>query len=95
MGVLRRDWLPEATALIALAVVVTLVFAVTPLDIAAARIFYRPDGVDHWPLGKHWPWSVLYNVAPFITASLLVLGLIGVLVGHLRAREACASMALS
>lgn len=88
MVVLRRDWLPEATALIALAVVVTLVFAVTPLDIAAARIFYRPDGVDHWPLGKHWPWSVLYNVAPFITASLLGLGLIGVLVGHLRAREA-------
>jgi lipid A 4'-phosphatase len=87
MGLLRRDWLPEAAVFIALAVAVTLVFAVTPLDIAVARIFYRPDVLDHWPLGKRWPWSLLYQCAPFITVSLLMLGLIGVLVGHLRSRE--------
>jgi lipid A 4'-phosphatase len=87
MAVLRRDWFPEAAAVIALAVLLTVVFAVTPLDIAAARIFYRPDGVDHWPLGKHWPWSVLYQCAPLITASLLGLGVIALLVGHLGARE--------
>src|ERR1035438_5571916 len=73
MEALRRDWLPEASLMLAIAVVVTVLFAVTPLDIDVARIFYRTDGSDHWPLGKLWPWSILYELAPYI--------------GHLGGRE--------
>jgi len=87
MGALRRDWLPEASLMLAIAVVVTVLFALTPLDIDVARIFYRADGSDHWPLGKLWPWSLLYELAPFITASLLVIGMLGLLIGHLGGRE--------
>jgi lipid A 4'-phosphatase len=87
MGTLRRDWLPEAILLFAIAVGVTILFAVTPLDIDTVRVFYRTDGSDHWPLGMLWPWSALYKLAPFITASLLILGLVGLLIGYLRSRE--------
>ena len=87
MGALRRNWLPEASLLCAIAAMVTVVFAVTPLDVDVARLFYRTDGSDHWPFGKVWPWSVLYRLAPFITASLLVLGLLGLLIGYLRGRQ--------
>jgi hypothetical protein len=86
MGTLRRDWLPEAILLFAIAVGVTILFAVTPLDIDTVRVFYRTDGSDHWPLGMLWPWSALYKLAPFITASLLILGLVGLLIGYLRGR---------
>ena len=88
MRVLHRDWLPEALLLLVLAVVVTVLFAVTPLDFAAARIFYHAQGPDHWPLGRQWPWSMLYQLAPFITTSLLVLGLLALVIGHLRGHEA-------
>jgi lipid A 4'-phosphatase len=87
MATLRHDSRPELILLIALAVVVTVLFALTPLDIDAARLFFRPDDADHWRLAKHWPWSVLYRLAPFITASLLISGLLWLLLGHLRGRE--------
>jgi hypothetical protein len=57
MGARRRNWLPEASLLCAIAVTATMVFAVTPLDVDVERLFYRADGPDHWPLGKVWPWS--------------------------------------
>jgi lipid A 4'-phosphatase len=88
MEMLRRDWIPEGILLAAVAVVVTVVFAVTPLDIAAARVFFRPDGADHWPLAKQFPWSFLYALASPITGSLIVLGLVGLVAGHVRGREA-------
>jgi lipid A 4'-phosphatase len=67
----RRD----GVFLIATAIAVTVLFAVTPLDIAAARVFYRPDALDHWPLAKELPWSALYRLAPWITAALVLSGL--------------------
>ena len=83
----RYAWLPEAALLATLAVLVTLVFAVSPLDIAAARLFFRPEAVDHWRLAKDLPWSVLYGAAPWLTASLVILGLVGLAVGALRNRS--------
>lgn len=71
----HRHGLSGLLFLIALAAAVTLLFAVTPLDIAAARVFYRPDSLDHWPLAKELPWSVLYRLAPWITAALVLSGL--------------------
>ena len=87
MSASRRDWLPEAMLLIALAIVMTVLFAVTPLDLEAARVFYRPDSPDHWPLARQLPWSVLYELAPPITALLIILGVVGLVAGHLRRRE--------
>ena len=84
----RRSWIPEAGLWFATAVLVTVVFAYTPLDIAAARIFYHAQDTDHWPLGKVWPWWVLYHLAPVITASLVVIGLTAILMGKLPEREA-------
>lgn len=84
----KRTGADEAALLIGLAVVVTIVFAATPLDIAAARLFYRSDALDHWPLAKELPWSVLYRLAPWITASLVVAGLAGLAAGLVRGQGA-------
>ena len=65
----------EAAALAVLAVLAGIVFAVTPLDIEAARVFYRPQAGDHWPLAGHVPWSTLYRLAPPITVTLVLGGL--------------------
>jgi membrane-associated PAP2 superfamily phosphatase len=83
----HHAWLPEAALLAIFAVVVTLVFAFSPLDIEASRLFYRPEAVDHWKLAKDLPWSVLYRAAPWITASLVVLGLVALAAGALRNRS--------
>ncbi len=81
------NWLPEAKLLGLIAIAATAVFGVTPLDIVAARVFYHAQGTDHWPLGSQLPWSALYRLAPYITASLLLSGVLGLLIGHLRKRE--------
>ncbi|HET7366610.1 MAG TPA: phosphatase PAP2 family protein [Burkholderiales bacterium] len=66
---------------------ITLLFANGALDLAAARLFYSP-GENHWPLGGELPWSFLYKMAPWVTASL-VLGAMGALaLGVVRKREA-------
>lgn len=84
---LRREWSSELCLLSATAAAVTLVFAVTPLDSMAARVFYRTQAPDHWPLGMLRPWSILYRLPPFMTASLLAIGLLALLIGHLRKCE--------
>jgi lipid A 4'-phosphatase len=71
----RRPWLAEALTLVTLAVLITAVFAATPLDIAAARLFYRAASPGLWPLAAREPWSFLYSAAPWITASLVLAGL--------------------
>lgn len=73
----RRD----GVFLIATAIAVTVLFAVTPLDVAAARVFYSPNALDHWPLARELPWSVLYRLAPWITAALVLSGLAALAVG--------------
>jgi lipid A 4'-phosphatase len=82
-----RVWLPEALLLVTGAVAVTVIFAVTPLDIDAARVFYNPVGPDHWPLASHVPWSILYRSAPPIAASLLLVGLAILVAGYLRRHD--------
>ena len=66
----------EAWCLLAAAVVATAAFATGTLDIAAARLFFRSDTADHWPLAREVPWLLLYRAAPWITASLLIAGLV-------------------
>jgi hypothetical protein len=76
VATLQQESRQELVLLIALTLAVTVLFALTPLDVDAARLFYRPDGADHWPLARQWPWSALYGLAPFITASPLIAGLL-------------------
>src|SRR5436305_2951837 len=80
----RRGGLPGLLFLTALAVAVTILFAVTRLDIAAARAFYSPNALDHWPLARELPWSVLYRLAPWITAALVLSSLAALAVGIAR-----------
>jgi lipid A 4'-phosphatase len=65
----------DAVWLLALIALTIVVFALTPLDIEAARIFYRPQMGDHWPFAGELPWSVLYRLAPPITVTLVLAGL--------------------
>jgi len=71
----RRGGLREAAWLLGLIALVTLVFAVTPLDIAAARLYYRPHAPEHWPLAGELPWSALYRLAPPLTVTVVLAGL--------------------
>ncbi|MGB6485709.1 MAG: phosphatase PAP2 family protein [Steroidobacteraceae bacterium] len=68
------DWRRGAVLLLAAAVVATALFAFTPLDIDAARVFYHPHSLDHWPLASRMPWVALYRAAPWMTAGLLIWG---------------------
>jgi lipid A 4'-phosphatase len=65
----------EGIVLAGVAAAVAVLFAVTPLDLSAARLFYRPGEGNPWPLAHRLPWSVLYDAAPWVTASLLLTGL--------------------
>jgi lipid A 4'-phosphatase len=93
--ILRRH--VEGACLLAAALLTTLAFASGGLDIAAARWFFRPDAADHWPLARAFPWLILYRAAPWITASLLVLGLAGLalsVVGRRRGWRGAATLVL-
>lgn len=68
-------WRPGAVLLLAVAIVTTALFAFTPLDVDAARLFYDPYSLNHWPLASRMPWVVLYRAAPWLTVGLLVWGL--------------------
>ena len=83
----HHPWRRETLLLAALAVVIAVLFAFSPLDIDAARVFYRSNAVDHWPLARRMPWSMLYGVAPWITASLVIVGLVALAAGILRDRR--------
>jgi lipid A 4'-phosphatase len=81
--------LPGLALLTVLAAAVTAVFAATPLDLAAARFFYRPggsSGMDRWPLARELPWSALYRLAPWLTAILVIAGLAALAAGVARGR---------
>ena len=77
---MRPDALPssrfEAAGLLGIALLTTALFASGTLDIAAARAFYRPDPLDHWPLAQQLPWSLLYRAATWVTATLVLAGLV-------------------
>ncbi|HEX9395640.1 MAG TPA: phosphatase PAP2 family protein [Burkholderiales bacterium] len=83
-----RDWRFDLIVFAAAGVAITLLFAITSLDIDAARIFYRAGARDRWPMGQQMPSTLLYRLAPLITASLVLGGLAVLAAGLLRRREA-------
>ncbi len=80
----RRFWLPELIALGTLAAASTVLFSVTDLDIAAARLFYHPELPDPWPVASQPLWSLFYRSAPWVTGSLAVTGAALLVVGVIR-----------
>lgn len=75
----RRDALAQFLALALVALLATLPFWLTDLDLRIARLFYHPELEDPWFLGRQLPWSLLYDAVPFIVGLILVGGL-GILV---------------
>ena len=76
----------EGAGLVAIALLTAGLFASGALDIAAARAFYDPEPLDHWPLTQRLPWSLLYRAAPWATATLVVAGLAGLAASFSRTR---------
>lgn len=62
----------ELTSLLVIAVIGTLVFWKTPVDLIYAHFFYFPDSPDGpWPVGQQPFWLFLYKVVPFLTAGII------------------------
>ncbi len=76
-----RDWRRDALVALAVCAVATAVFAGGALDLGAAALFYDAHAQEHWPLGSRMPWSLLYRMAPWITASLVLGGLAALVAG--------------
>jgi membrane-associated PAP2 superfamily phosphatase len=80
----RRYWLPELIVLSALAFLAVILFAITRLDIAAARLFYHPEQADLWPVSGRPLWSLFYRATPWITGSFAVAGVVMIIIGLVR-----------
>lgn len=65
---------------------ITGVFANGKLDLALTGIFFDAGSQEHWPRGQQMPWSLLYNASSWITASLVLGGLVGLAIGLVRRR---------
>lgn len=88
MSFSARDCRFDVIAFLVIGALITVLFAATTLDIAAARAFYSADPRDHWPRGREMPWSLLYRSAPPITASLVLGALAALAFGVARKRDA-------
>ncbi|MBV9361760.1 MAG: phosphatase PAP2 family protein [Betaproteobacteria bacterium] len=77
-------WQRDVAVAVCTAVLITLLFANGQVDFALARPFFSPDALEHWPLGREMPWSILYQAAPWITASLVLGGLAFLVLAFIR-----------
>ena len=75
----RRYWLPQLGVLGLLALVGTLPFWLTGLDLQVAGRFYHPGADDPWFEAQAPLWHFFYQVAPLLSA-LVMIGSLAVLV---------------
>lgn len=83
----RRYWLPELVTLAAVALIATVLFAFTDLDILSIRSFYHPELSDSWPVASEPVWSLFYRSAPWVTGLLALSGAALLIVGVVRKRS--------
>lgn len=70
----RRYWLPELVVLLIIALVVTLVFWNSNLDIQVSQHFYHPENPQQeWPVQYHAPWYQLYLYGGLISIIITFL----------------------
>ncbi len=74
----RRDWLPQLVALTMLALIGTLPFWFSDLDLRAAALFYHPTADDPWFESREALWLFFYQAAPLLV-GLVTLGSLAVL----------------
>jgi len=79
----RREWQVQALVLGVIALLGTLPFWLSDLDLQAAAWFYHPEADDPWLDGNRPLWSALYRAAPVITGVVLLGGLLVLIAGHL------------
>lgn len=83
----RALWLPEAIVLGTAAIGSIVLFGATRLDVAVARLYFRPGLADPWPYAESTLWWIFYESAPWVTALLAIVGS-ALLVGGLSRRGA-------
>ena len=72
---LSRRWLPQLAVVALLALLGTLPFWLTDLDLRAAAAFYHPEAEDPWwESGKPF-WLFWYQIAPLLVGLVMVGGL--------------------
>ena len=72
----RRYWLPEITGLVVVALLATLPFWWSSLDLTVASWFFdSAERSNPWFLGKLGLWRFFFWVAPWLTVVLGLLGL--------------------
>jgi lipid A 4'-phosphatase len=74
----RRYWLPQLVLLVILAVLGTLPFWLTDLDLRLAAAFYHPAADDPWYQAQEPLWLLLYQLAPMLS-GLVMIGSLAVL----------------
>lgn len=94
-----RDWVPQAKLLALIAVLGTLPFWISDLDLRVAGLFYHPELDNPWIEGESPLWSFFYIVAPMLTGAIVLGGLLvlagGQLWGALRRRRLYAVLVIA
>ena len=68
----NRDWRPQLLALALLALIGTLPFWLTDLDLRVAALWYHPDAEDPWWESNRHLWVFLYQASPVLVSLLLI-----------------------
>ncbi len=79
----RRDWLPQVLVLGLVALLGTVPFWFTDLDMRAAAIFYHPGLDDPWYQAGEPLWSFLYVASPLLMGVVMLGGLLVLAAGNL------------
>lgn len=82
----RREWLTQVRVLAIIALVGTLPFWMSDLDIRAASIFYHPGLDDPWYQAGEPLWSFLYVASPLLIGVVMLGGLLVLAAGNLWSR---------
>lgn len=82
----RRYWRPQLIVLLILALIGTLPFWLTDLDISAAALFYHPGAEDPWFESQQPLWLFLYQSAPVLIALVALGSLAALAAGSLSKR---------
>ena len=83
------SWKIQALILGVIALLGTLPFWLSDLDLRVAGLFQHPDAIDPWPLASEPLWLFTYQMAPLLVGLVLLGALLALAAGYLwpRARR--------